>query len=36
MDDGQASPNYGSAEIALPWLQSGKITKSINNLKNTE
>lgn len=24
MGDGQASPIYGSAEIALPWLQSGK------------
>jgi len=29
MDDGQASPNYGSAVIALPWLQSGKISQSI-------
>jgi hypothetical protein len=24
MADGQASPQFGSAEIALPWLQSGK------------
>ena len=24
MVDGQASPNFGSAVIALPWLQSGK------------
>jgi len=24
MGDGQASPTFGSAVIALPWLQSGK------------
>jgi len=24
MGDGQASPTYGSAVIALPWIQSGK------------
>lgn len=36
MDDGQASSIFGSAVIALPWLQSGKIYKSNNNLKETE
>jgi hypothetical protein len=29
MDDGQASPHFGSAEIALPWIQCGKLIKSI-------
>jgi len=24
MGDGQASPTFGSAEIALPWIQCGK------------
>ena len=28
MVDGQASPNFGSAVIALPWLQSGKCIPS--------
>jgi hypothetical protein len=29
MGEGQASPTFGSAEIALPWIQSGKYSKSI-------
>lgn len=33
MADGQASPQCGSAVIALPWLQSGKLSKSILNFE---
>lgn len=42
MGDGQASPTFGSAEIALPWIQSGKCIynpyklKELRTVKNKE